>query len=65
VPSNCTENSATSFGPFRLFPKARLLEKNGAPVHIGAERSTFSSYSRNVPATSSTKESWSSMFGPT
>jgi predicted ATPase/DNA-binding winged helix-turn-helix (wHTH) protein len=35
VPSNQTENSTTSFGPFRLFPKARLLEKNGDPVHIG------------------------------
>src|SRR5262249_50139574 len=35
VPNSQTEDSATSFGPFRLFPKARLLEKNGDPVHIG------------------------------
>jgi predicted ATPase/DNA-binding winged helix-turn-helix (wHTH) protein len=27
---------AFSFGPFRLFPAARLLEKNGAPVALGA-----------------------------
>jgi predicted ATPase/DNA-binding winged helix-turn-helix (wHTH) protein len=30
-----SENTAISFGPFRLRPEARLLEKNGAPVHIG------------------------------
>ncbi|WP_024520120.1 winged helix-turn-helix domain-containing protein [Bradyrhizobium sp. Tv2a-2] len=35
MPNSQTEDSATSFGPFRLFPKARLLEKNGDPVHIG------------------------------
>jgi predicted ATPase/DNA-binding winged helix-turn-helix (wHTH) protein len=30
-----TEETAISFGPFRLLPKARLLEKDGAPVHVG------------------------------
>src|SRR5690348_17168359 len=30
-----TEDTAISFGPFRLLPKARLLERDGAPVHIG------------------------------
>jgi len=35
VASIHTDDSATSFGPFRLLPKARLLEKNGLPVHIG------------------------------
>jgi len=29
------EGSAISFGPFRLLPKERLLERNGIPVHIG------------------------------
>lgn len=29
------EESVISFGPFRLFPNARLLEKDGVPVHIG------------------------------
>ena len=35
VPRDRTEETAISFGPFRLLPKARLLEKDGAPVHIG------------------------------
>jgi predicted ATPase/DNA-binding winged helix-turn-helix (wHTH) protein len=26
---------AISFGPFRLFPAERLVEKNGVPIHIG------------------------------
>jgi predicted ATPase/DNA-binding winged helix-turn-helix (wHTH) protein len=26
---------AISFGPFRLFPTERLVEKNGVPIHIG------------------------------
>jgi predicted ATPase/DNA-binding winged helix-turn-helix (wHTH) protein len=30
-----SEDSAISFGPFRLFPKSRLLEKEGAPLHVG------------------------------
>ncbi|MGY3621079.1 ATP-binding protein [Bradyrhizobium sp. USDA 10063] len=30
-----TDESALAFGPFRLLPKARLLEKDGAAVHIG------------------------------
>ncbi|MEY9522018.1 DNA-binding winged helix-turn-helix (wHTH) protein [Bradyrhizobium japonicum] len=30
-----TEDSAISFGPFRLFPKSRLLEKEGSPLHVG------------------------------
>jgi predicted ATPase/DNA-binding winged helix-turn-helix (wHTH) protein len=29
------EDAVISFGPFRLLPKARLLERDGAPVHIG------------------------------
>ena len=29
------ETQPISFGPFRLSPKARLLEKDGAPLHIG------------------------------
>lgn len=28
-------DTAISFGPFRLSPAARLLERNGTPVHIG------------------------------
>jgi len=32
---NSNQDSAISFGPFRLFPKSRLLEKEGAPVHVG------------------------------
>jgi DNA-binding winged helix-turn-helix (wHTH) protein len=30
-----SENAATCFGPFRLHRKARLLEKDGVPMHIG------------------------------
>ncbi|MBR0845625.1 winged helix-turn-helix domain-containing protein [Bradyrhizobium liaoningense] len=30
-----SEDSAISFGPFRLFPKSRLLEKEGTPLHVG------------------------------
>ena len=26
---------AISFGPFRLFPKSRLLEREGSPLHVG------------------------------
>lgn len=29
------EDPAISFGPFRLFPKSRLLEKEGSPLHVG------------------------------
>ncbi|CCD91006.1 Transcriptional regulator [Bradyrhizobium sp. ORS 375] len=29
------QDSAVAFGPFRLFPKSRLLEKDGAPLHLG------------------------------
>jgi predicted ATPase/DNA-binding winged helix-turn-helix (wHTH) protein len=35
VPAHTNEDSAISFGPFRLFPKSRLLEKDGAPLHVG------------------------------
>jgi predicted ATPase/DNA-binding winged helix-turn-helix (wHTH) protein len=35
VPIDQPQDSAISFGPFRLLPKARLLEKDGVPVHIG------------------------------
>lgn len=33
--NNNEPDSSISFGPFRLSPKARLLEKDGAPLHIG------------------------------
>ncbi|MGJ5199595.1 ATP-binding protein [Bradyrhizobium sp. HKCCYLRH1030] len=32
---NDNQDSAVAFGPFRLFPKSRLLEKDGAPLHLG------------------------------
>ena len=35
MPRDSTEDCAIAFGPFRLLPKARLLEKDGAPVHLG------------------------------
>jgi predicted ATPase/DNA-binding winged helix-turn-helix (wHTH) protein len=35
VPGNSNQDSLISFGSFRLFPKARLLEKDGAPLHVG------------------------------
>lgn len=35
MPDNNNQDSAISFGPFRLFPKSRLLEKDGASLHIG------------------------------
>ncbi|MBR0692750.1 winged helix-turn-helix domain-containing protein [Bradyrhizobium lablabi] len=33
--SDDDNHDSATFGPFRLLPKARLLEKDGAPVHIG------------------------------
>ena len=33
--NNNEQDSSISFGPFRLSPKARLLEQDGAPLHIG------------------------------
>jgi len=35
VPDTNDQDSAISFGPFRLFAKSRLLEKDGAPIHLG------------------------------
>lgn len=35
MPAHNQQDSAISFGPFRLFPKSRLLEKEGAPLHLG------------------------------
>ncbi len=35
APAAHAERSAVSFGPFRLFPDERLLEREGVPVHIG------------------------------
>jgi len=32
---NSVSREAASFGPFRLFPSARALEKNGVPVALG------------------------------
>jgi DNA-binding winged helix-turn-helix (wHTH) protein len=33
--NNNQQDAPISFGPFRLSPKARLLEKDGIPLHIG------------------------------
>ncbi len=33
--NNKEQDSPITFGPFRLSPKARLLEKDGVPLHIG------------------------------
>ncbi|MGL3107873.1 ATP-binding protein [Bradyrhizobium sp. BR 1432] len=35
MPDTNDQNSAIAFGPFRLFPKSRLIEKDGAPLHLG------------------------------
>ncbi|WP_143198686.1 transcriptional regulator, partial [Bradyrhizobium sp. AS23.2] len=35
MPDANDQDSAISFGPFRLFAKSRLLEKDGAPLHLG------------------------------
>src|SRR5438874_2923235 len=35
VPDTNDQDSAIAFGPFRLFAKSRLLEKDGAPIHLG------------------------------
>jgi len=35
VPAHNNQDSVVSFGPFRLFPKSRLLEKEGEPLHVG------------------------------
>ncbi|PIT03621.1 ATPase [Bradyrhizobium nitroreducens] len=35
MPADNNHDSVISFGPFRLFPKSRLLEKEGAPLHVG------------------------------
>src|SRR5258705_6369326 len=35
MPPDSPAQSAVSFGPFRLVPTARLLERDGAAVHIG------------------------------
>ena len=35
MPDSINQDSAISFGPFRLFPKSRLLEKDGAHLHVG------------------------------
>jgi predicted ATPase/DNA-binding winged helix-turn-helix (wHTH) protein len=35
VPDTNDQDSAISFGAFRLFPRSRLLEKDGAPLHLG------------------------------
>jgi hypothetical protein len=58
VPDTNDQDSAIAFGPFRLFAKTRLLEKDGAPVHLGgraldilvflAERGPFDSKGRSL-----------------
>ncbi|MGY4622471.1 ATP-binding protein [Bradyrhizobium sp. USDA 4486] len=35
MPNISDQDSAIAFGPFRLFAKSRLLEKDGAPLHLG------------------------------
>ncbi|MBR0724294.1 ATP-binding protein [Bradyrhizobium manausense] len=35
MPDDNNQDSAISFGPFRLLPKSRLLEKDGAHLHVG------------------------------
>lgn len=35
MPAHNSQDSVVSFGPFRLFPKSRLLEKEGEPLHVG------------------------------
>ncbi|MDE5443176.1 transcriptional regulator [Bradyrhizobium sp. CSA207] len=35
MPDELIQKHPISFGPFRLFPEARLLEKDGAPLHVG------------------------------
>jgi predicted ATPase/DNA-binding winged helix-turn-helix (wHTH) protein len=35
VPEEHTQDPVISFGAFRLFPRSRLLEKDGAPLHVG------------------------------
>lgn len=35
MPDDSNQGAAISFGPFRLFPKSRLLEKDGAHLHVG------------------------------
>ncbi|OPY98103.1 transcriptional regulator [Bradyrhizobium sacchari] len=35
MPDTSDQDSAISFGPFRLSAKSRLLEKDGVPLHLG------------------------------
>lgn len=35
MPDTNEQDSVIAFGPFRLFAKSRLLEKDGAPLHLG------------------------------
>ncbi len=35
MPADNNQDPVVSFGPFRLFPKSRLLEKEGEPLHVG------------------------------
>ncbi|MCG2666757.1 ATP-binding protein [Bradyrhizobium sp. GCM10023182] len=35
MPDTNDQDSAISFGAFRLFPRSRLLEKDGVPLHLG------------------------------
>lgn len=35
MPEDNSKDSTISFGPFRLLPGSRLLEKDGIPLHIG------------------------------
>ncbi|WP_407194015.1 ATP-binding protein [Bradyrhizobium sp. STM 3566] len=35
MPDTSEQDSVIAFGPFRLFARSRLLEKDGAPLHLG------------------------------
>jgi hypothetical protein len=50
------EKGAISFGPFRLLPTERLLEKEGIPVHVGGAPWIFSFFLSSVRAKSLAKK---------
>lgn len=35
MPDTLDQDSVISFGPFRLFARSRLIEKDGVPIHLG------------------------------
>ena len=52
-----------SFGPFRLHPAARLLEKEGIPVKLGDRALDVLIFSSNVQAKWLAKENFIPEFG--